>query len=374
MKHRRIKVLYVLPCLYWGGGIQRNRLTILKHINTELFDVSVCALEFKGHTGHLMENLGFPVYCLESPAKFIFPQTTFRLYRLIRKIKPDIVHTANLDGDFHGVVASRLGRVPIVVTEAIGTTVGRRLIMKKVDKLLSLCSDIVLAVSENVKKDICDTEGIKKEKIRVTWNPLDTDLFAGSDNSDDLRKLYDLKHDKKIIGIMARLDPVKGHKYLIEAFKELVNINKKICLLIVGGGPLEKNIRRQAEEFGIGSQVFFTGMVTDVRSHLALMDIFVHPSLSESFGQAIIEAMYMGLPVISTSVGGIPDYIESEHNGILVPPSNSNALTVAIKRLVDSAELRKKLGDNAKKTVTERFLPETYVRRLERIYFELLNS
>lgn len=373
MINKRIKILYILPYLYWGGGLQRNRLIILKHINKKKFAAEVCALEFKGHTGKLMEDLGFSVYCLKSPAKFVFPQTTFRLYRLIRKLQPDIVHTGNLDGDFHGVVAARLGRVPVVITEAIGGTVGRKMLTRKLDRIISMFADCVLAVSSAVKNDICEKEEVDKDKVIVTHNPLDISGFDDQKIDFSLRERYGIKNNEIVIGIVARLEVFKAHRYLIQSISQLVSQGvDRIRLLIVGDGPLQQELRQCVADEGIEEKVVFTGMVEDVASHLRLMDIFAHPSLWEPFGISILEAMYMGLPVVSTAVGGVPDYIDSGRNGLLVPPADSRALAAAIKKLVDSAELRRKLGNNAKNAVVERFLPEAYVHRLESIYEELM--
>lgn len=336
----------------------------------------ICALEFNGETGRRIEELGFPVYCLNSPAKCVWPQTTWRLYRLIRRIRPDVVHTANLDGDFHGVIAAKLARVPVIITEAIGTTRGRSRIMKKVDLLISKLADCVLAISPAVKRDICENEGIKLDKIHVSWNLLDLTTFSGPDNSKQLRRDYEINEEDIVLGIISRLHEMKGHRYIIKAVQHLLHngIKRQLKLLIVGSGPLEIEIKQQIVSAGLKEIVVMPGMVTDVYSHLALMDIFVHPSLEEPFGQAIIEAMYMGLPVITTAAGGTADYMVDGQNGILVPPADIRALADAISQLADSPSMQKQLGKNAQETVKERFMPEPYVRRLESVYDKLLEN
>jgi len=144
---------------------------------------------------------------------------------------------------------------------------------------------------------------------------------------------------------------------------------KPVCqVLIVGEGPAEKTLRALSEQLGIGSRVVFAGMRRDIPQLLALMDIFVLPSLYEGFGIAILEAMATGKPVVASTVGGIPEFVVSGESGLLVPPGDSIALAAAIRQLLDQPERAKLMGRRGQEHVRQYYSIESVVRQHEQLY------
>jgi glycosyltransferase involved in cell wall biosynthesis len=187
----------------------------------------------------------------------------------------------------------------------------------------------------------------------------------------EVRRDLGLPEEAPVIGLVGRLDHWgKGHKELIAAMVRLKE--RRSCkALIVGGGRREEEIKQAAAEAGLADDVHFVGMRPDVPDLLQAMDIFVLPSYSEGVSLALLEAMAAGLPVIATAVGGTPETVSEGVTGLLIPPRDVEALAGALERLLADSALAKKLGENARKMVKEKFSLERLGREVNEIYGEL---
>lgn len=309
---------------------------------------------------------------LNRKAKFIYLNTTYALYKALNHINPDIVHTANVDADIHGFLATRLLKKTKLVVEEIGSCVDRRPIMRKIHHFIYKRADKVLCVSQDVLNDMRILEGLKRNDVEVTYNPVNVKLLAKSVNSvAEIKKIHSIKTDTFVFGIVARLELIKGHFYLFKAFAKIIEEYPNCSLIVVGAGPLKQDLLNQIKTLEIEDKVIMRGMVQNVGDYLKTFDVFVHPSLKEGFGISIIEAMYMKCPVISGAMGGPLDYIENDINGILVPPKKVEELYRAMLSLLENTSKRVVLGENAKKTVESKFLPTAYAKRIYNIYVNL---
>ena len=145
----------------------------------------------------------------------------------------------------------------------------------------------------------------------------------------------------------------KGHTFLLEAFSELVKENQReqLFLLLVGSGPLEKTLRDQVKELKLGERVIFTGERKDVKNCFAASDVFVLSSLWEGVPNAMLEALASGLPVVATSVGGVPEIVKDSHNGLLTPAESIHGLKAAMHKLWSDVKLRSMLQSRASSSV-----------------------
>jgi glycosyltransferase involved in cell wall biosynthesis len=178
----------------------------------------------------------------------------------------------------------------------------------------------------------------------------------------------------QVVGIIARLSPVKGHKYLLAAMREVVNLKPHAQLLIVGEGPLKEELFEQTMALGLKENVVFLGSTFDTAIALSVIDIFALPSLQEGLGLSIMEAQAAGVPVIASNVGGIYTIIKDRENGLLIPPKDSLSLTQAIIELMDNPKLAKKMGEKGREVIRENFSLDEMTERIEKLYIQCVKE
>jgi glycosyltransferase involved in cell wall biosynthesis len=220
-------------------------------------------------------------------------------------------------------------------------------------KLLQACDAIIVHYSATrviIRRDY----GIESEKFFKI--PYYVELFERDIGQAAARETRDLISDEPVIITVCRQDPRKGINYWLHAVKNVLS-QRKVRVIIIGGGPLLAKHMSLARKLGIQESVTFTGAIRDLRPYLEAADIFVLPSLQEGSGSlSLLEAMSSGLPVVTTTCsGGIPEDVKNEFNGLLVPPENPRALSNAVLRLINNKQERSRIGENAKTSYAERF-------------------
>ena len=171
------------------------------------------------------------------------------------------------------------------------------------------------------------------------------------------------------VGVAARLAPVKGIKYLIEAVKALDNVR----LVIAGDGPEKERLENLARNESLLDRVTFTGWVDDIARTMSTWDIYAQPSVAEGLGIAALEAMSLGIPVVASDVGGLREIVVNGKTGFLVPPEDSAQLAAHLKELACNEELRGAMGEAARVRATEKFSRERESQALQSAYQKLLD-
>ncbi|HSG05730.1 MAG TPA: glycosyltransferase, partial [Nitrospiria bacterium] len=247
--------------------------------------------------------------------------------RLIKKHRVQVLHMHSSHACTLGGWAARLNRVPV------------RIISRRVDFSLRRNPfrwfkyqwgiDRVLAISEGIRRVLID-DGLDPGRIEVVRSGIDPSLFNPETPSGPVRAEWGISGEAPVIGCVAHFADHKGHRYLIEAAREIVRVRPDARFLLVGEGELKNQIEIQAKELGIEKNVIFTGFRKDVPRLLAAMDLVVLSSHLEGLGTTLLDAMAMGKPVVGTRVGGIPEMIDEGVNGVLVPPKDPEALAGGI--------------------------------------------
>jgi len=233
----------------------------------------------------------------------------------------------------------------------------------------------VIAISEQVKQHLIDDFHVQVDDIKVIHNGIDTDKFTAY----SLQLTAELKqkiglNDGPVIGIVARLSEVKGHIYLIQSMKTVLERFPDAQLVIVGEGKIKDELARLSRELGIDKNIFFIHNVMDTKGILSIIDVFVLPSLKEGLGLSLMEAMSMGKAVIGSDIGGIKTLIQHGLNGLLVKPADVRQLAEAITELIGDSQKRKILGDNARAIIANNFSQGKMVSETERLYLECLKE
>lgn len=302
----------------------------------------------------------------------------FRLARLIRSWRPDVVHTQLSYANIVGILAARLAGRPVVASIQNVTTDQTRLDTPKrlLQGLALRLAERTIVVAQTAVEESRRNFLLPPDRLVVLPNAIDLRRLEPPPRFDRTAKRQELgvAADTEVLCVIARLDPYKGHRYLLEAAAELAARRPAACSLLVGAGPEEPALRAQATRLGLEDRVRFLGVRPDVPELLAASDLFVLPSLNEGLSLAMLEAMALGVPVVATAVGGAADVLLGGETGWTVRPCDPAALARVIDQaLRDPAEARARAA-RGREVVCREFSIETHVARLEAIYREVLNA
>lgn len=370
-RDRKIRILYIHPTLGIGGA-EELRLTILKYIDRQKYDIRLCCLVKKGEIAKEIENLGFRVDVVGTSERLFDIRSLFVLISYLKQNKFDIVQTCLPAPNLFGRLAALFAKVPYIIIEEhsyyerYNPYLGY--LFRTINKILSRYTYKIIACSDAVMQTIIKEEKIFEDTFLAIHNVIDTKKFIIDYSKKEARIKLGLNPDMPIIGFIASLAPRKGHIYLLQAMRIILNSYPETKLIIVGDGPLKKELETIRQQNQLHNSVKFLGVRRDIPLLLKAIDIFVSPAIKEAFGINLIEAMFMSLPCIATNVGGIPEVVIDGETGILVPPADSEALAKAIKKLLSNPELAKRYGKAGNRRVLENFTVDKYIRKLENLY------
>jgi sugar transferase (PEP-CTERM/EpsH1 system associated) len=302
------------------------------------------------------------------------PLLIFRIAFLLKKIGADIVQTHNWGTVLEGLLAAKLVHIRGVIHAERGTIEDKpcNIVLQKY--LWSLANQ-VLSVSEIHRRKVTDIVGFPHERIKAIVNGVDTEKFSPRPAiKKDMRAKLGLKRDSLCIGTVGSLRTVKNQMMLIRVCKTILPHFDQVEVLIVGEGSLKTELIQEVSTLGFAEKIHFSGIKTNIPEIMNTLDIFVLPSLSEGMPNTVLEAMSCGVPVIATSVGGVPEVIEDEETGILIESQDEDALAMALKELIENQEKRLHLGIEGRKRVLSKFSLERMVSEYQLLYESLLQK
>lgn len=353
------------------AGAQKVVLSLAGNLNKDEFHTIIASL-YEGDLIEEARRLDIDVTVLRPKGIFDI-RTLYFLVKFLKKKKIDVIHSHGFDANYYGAIAARIANTPVSVITEHGRywlEYKRRIFMTK---LAAYLSNAVVAVSEDLRESLLRELRIKPSKVITLYNGIDCDKFTLK-ASGALKASLNIDPDELVVGNVANLRPVKGQVYLLSAAALVIKKFGKIKFVFAGEGESRAELESEAGRLGISSKVIFLGQRHDIAEILSMIDIFVISSLSEEISLAILEAMAAGKAVIATDVGGNPEIISNEINGLLVAPKDETALSEAILRLLSDRELAGRLGKNAHIYVNEKFSLKNMVDTSERLYKRLLNE
>ena len=297
----------------------------------------------------------------------------------LRQIPTDLFHTQNA-GCEETSLAARLAKVPRVLgTFHVDSTYdleGRRSgwAHRAIEWYSNRCLDRAIAVSEATRTDWIRRTRLRPERVLTIHNGIDPECFQRFHTPAEARGQLGLPADALVIGGVGRLEPAKGFTYLLDALSALKADYPRVVVALAGAGQLEPVLLRRAQELGLQERLFLLGFQPDVNPVLDACDVFALPSLCEALPFALLEAMAHELPVVGTTVGGVPEVIVAGETGFLAPPRDGAALAQRLRPLLDSSPLRQRLGHAARDRVIRHFHVADMVRSTLAVYRELLSQ
>lgn len=361
---RPLAVCHVISGDLWGGA-EAQAAALIRGLAER---AGVSAIVF--NRGELCTRLE-----KASIAVDVADESTFNAVKLVQRVhailqhrRPDLIHVHGFKENLIAGVAARLCGIPIVRTHHGRGMVGVSRRHTYIERLNArFLTDRLIAVSKDLA-EFLRARRISLRNLRVILNGISSEVWKAAKAGVELPR-----EDRAFtIGTVGRLVAVKNHKCMLEAFRLFRNEVSMGRLVLIGEGPLAAHLQSLAEKLGIASEIEFTGFQRDVAEHLRRLDVFVLSSLHEGVPISLLEAMAMGIPVVCTRVGGIPEVIVDDQNGLLVDSDDARALSIALRKIATDRTLAQRLVDNARATVANELSFERCLANTISLYSELV--
>jgi glycosyltransferase involved in cell wall biosynthesis len=369
---RKINVIHLVEELTIGG-LEKILTVIVLNLDKNKYNVSVWCLREGGFFVDKLIKAGIDVKILRISTSRN-PLSIYKLYRLLKNHKFEIIHTHAYSAGTIGRMSAFLAGIPVIISHNHSVYDYYNKYYHLVEWLLSLITDSVICISEVVNRFANETQRINAKKLITIHNGIDDVCAVTEKRSSDLKKELGIPINHSVIGTITHLEEHKGLKYLLEAASLLLQQRNDVNFLIIGDGSLKEELKKLCIDLNLEKKIIFVGELSEILEILSSIDIFVLPSLREGLGLAILEAMACGKPVIATNAGGIPEIVKDGVSGILVPPKNSEALYMAMNELLNDREKREKMGRIGEKVYYEDFRTKTMVEKIEDLYDFFINK
>ena len=366
-----VKIIRIITWLPYGG-IEKKIVDVLSKLNRKKFVPIVCCLRNKkGIYEEELERDGIKVYKLNFKSRFD-PVELFKLVNLLKRENIKIIHSHMYRANIPSILAGKLANVPVIISQVhnIENWKGKREFI--LEKFLYPMSNKIVTVSEAVKKFEIENTGLRSNKFLTVYNGVDLEKYKSVESEKQkLKNEFAIKD--KVVGMIARLYPQKGHIYLLMAAREILKDIPSVKFLIIGEGPLSSNLKKKAKELGIYKNFIFISGVKEAAKYYNLIDISVLPSEIEGFSNVILESMAYGIPVVATRVGGNSEAVVDGETGFLVNYGNERELAEKITVLLKDEEFHSKMSKKAQERASL-FSLDRMVENVEKLYDGLLHQ
>lgn len=338
------------------GGVEKRLINVSSYREFNSEHVFV-AINKGGVAEEAIIKNGKRVFCLQLPYKIPSSKAIVRLYYLIKEERPDVIHTSGAEANFHGIIAAWLAGVPVRIAEEIGIP-GQSKLAKRIFGLVYNLTHAVIGNAQQVLMYLQQNNQVPSRKLKLVHNPV---LFPELPATK--------KNNSFILLSVSRLEPIKNLEVVINLIPELLKVNPKLEYWIVGKGSMENQLQKQVVDLNLSGHVKFLGFKSNVIDYLVRADAFVLPSFSEGFSNALVEAMYAGLPCIATKVGGSSDIITAGRNGFLIDPIDKKNIFKVLSEVITSPRNElEEIGKRAKIHVESSYSLENHINQLLSIY------
>ena len=347
------------------GGAERQVVDLALALQRGGHEVTVACSVAGALSGALVEA-GIPVRPLldRLVKRRLSPAYAWRLRRLVRRERFDLVHAHIYASVVAAAIATLETAVPLVITEhteASWQTWRARWVSRWVYRRV----ERIIAVSTPIRRRLIERDGVHPDLITIVPNAV-----APSQPRPD--SLPAELHERPLVGVIARLQPEKGVANFLKAAARVAPLFPEAHFVIAGDGPLRQELVALAEDLLPSDRVHFLGFRSDASALMRSLDVLVVPSLTEGSPLVTLEAMAAGTPVVASAVGGIPDQVRHDKEGLLVPPGDAGAIGDAILDLLRDPARARRLGEAGRRRATSEFGHAAMVRRIEDVYREVL--
>jgi len=378
---RKYNIVYFIDGLGMGGA-ERLMVPILRNLSREYFAPRVCVFQVRdgNPVAKDLRALEIPVDLL--PIPFLRDVTALpRLFKYLKDVKADLVHTQLELADNLGNIAAKLLHLPSVST--IHTMPSQKMKIKsKLHQNLELFSlryfcDLTISVSEEARQFHLGISKAAPNTVRTIYNGIDLRNFADLDHERErasVRKEFGVPGNVKLLTTVAVLRELKGIQFMLRALPAILSAHPSTYYLIVGDGSYREALETEADKAGVKDRVIFAGQRSDIPRLLAASDLFILPTLTEALPTVLAEAMAARLPIIASAVGGVPEMVVDGQNGCLVHPSDPQELSDVCIALLSDFEKQKAMGAAGWQIVNDKFNIQEQIKQLTILYKDLINN
>lgn len=383
-----MRVAHVITRMIVGGAQENTLFNCLDLLNDYQDDVLLITGPALGPEGRLLEQGrvgGLNVEVIDSMRRAIHPIRDWnaysRLRTIIRRFRPDVVHTHSAKGGILGRAAAWKEKVPAIVHTVHGApfhpyqSMLARNVYRTCERWAAKRCHHLITVAEAMKQLLLENRIMPASQISTIYSGMDVEPFAQCYSlRDGARRELGIPDGAVVVGKIARLFELKGHEYLIAAAPKIVEQQPNVRFLLVGDGLLRKQLERKIEEAGLEKYFVFTGLVPpeSIPRYVAAMDMLVHCSLREGLARALPQALIAGKPVVSFDVDGAREVCIDHETGILLPPKSISKLSDAVLLLAENSELRESWGRAGQGRFTQQFRHQNMTASIRKLYQTLL--
>jgi glycosyltransferase involved in cell wall biosynthesis len=368
----RLRVLYLIDKMGTGGA-QTHLEALVAGLDPHRFEVElVCLLRGGIHADRLRER-EIPVTVL-GLSRLYMPSGLLAFLRFIarlRSARTDVLHTYLSAANVFGCAAARAAAVTGVISSRRDTGFGDGRLMRRALALTNRWAHRVVAVSDDIARIVGEREGLAPPRLVVIPNGIDTDRFTPGERRVAVRTALGIPPAARLVVSVSRLAFIKGIDVLVEAVPAIRAAVPDAMFLVAGDGSDQEKITRRIEALDLRGSLRLLGVHEDVPGLLAAADLFVLPSRSEGQPNAVIEAMAMGLPVVASRVGGVPEVSRHDREALLVEPERPALLAQACVDVLTTPELSKRLGHAGRHRARAEFSLATMLRRYQDMYLQV---
>ncbi|MBM4031038.1 MAG: glycosyltransferase family 4 protein [Planctomycetes bacterium] len=383
-----MKVVHIITRMILGGAQENTLLTCRGLHEMPDYDVTLVTGPAIGPEGELLteaERLGLRVIVVPAMRRAIHPlrdwATVRALRRIVREIRPDIVHTHSSKAGILGRYAARAERVPVVVHTIHGLPFHpyergwRNALYRWLERKAARWSHKIVCVAEAMTDQAVAAGVADRAKFVTVYSGMETEAFLDCDwQRRAMRYRLGIRDDEFVIGKIARLFELKGYEYVIEAARRIRDAHPNVRFLFVGDGVLRKPLEDQAKRLGVRDWILFAGLVpaSQVPTYISAMDALVHASLREGLARVLPQALLAGKPVVSFDVDGAREAVTHGETGYLVPPKSIDGLVASLCELIENPARAAAMAAKGRELCRERFRWQTMVSQLDALYRQLL--
>jgi glycosyltransferase involved in cell wall biosynthesis len=363
------KVAYLIGHLRTGGA-QKHLLELMGRLDRARFAPRIYCLRREGVMVKDFGRLGIEVEDLRIGNSLAAPRSLARLFDLARSLREQrisILHCYLPRANFFGAIAARLARVPVLLVSkrSLDPPQGLKQLLRC--RLADGWADGVLANSPEALRYAIDVEHCRPAKTHLVVNGIDVNRYCNP-------AIDGPSCPQPVVGTVMRLEAVKGPDTFVQAAGRVAREMPSVRFVIVGDGSMRRRLESDAVKLGLGNRIQFMGERHDVADILPSFSVFLLPSRIEGMSMALLEAMAAGRPVVATRVGGNVDLVRDGETGLLVSPQDPEEMSHAVLRFLREPAWAQRIGRDAQKLVQQHYSADSMVRRIERIYAELLHA
>jgi L-malate glycosyltransferase len=359
---RPTRLLLVVDSLEVGGA-ERQVVDLAVALQRAGYGVMV-ACSVAGDLSRTLEEAGVPVRpLLERLAKRrLSLGYAWRLRRLLRKERFDLVHAHIYASVVAAAIAILRTNVPLVITEHTEAS-WQNWRARWVSRWVYRRVERIIAVSTPIRRRLIERDAVHPELITVIPNTV-----ASASEPPANAPLPTELRERPLVGVVARLQPEKGVANFLKAAVHVAQQFPQAYFVVAGDGPLRQELAALAEDLGLRERIHFLGFRSDASALMKSLDVLVVPSVTEGSPLVTLEAMAAGVPVVASAVGGIPDQIRHDKEGLLIPPGDTEAIGDALLALLRDPDRARRLGEAGRRRVASRFSHALMVQQIEGVY------